>query len=158
MDLFGFLAGISPWMWIALGVALGAVEMATMSLFLIWPGMAAVAVGLLLWLFPEMSGTAQVVLFAALSVGLTLAGRAYIRRRGPAPSDRPGLNRRSERLVGRRGTAAEPFIGGEGAVEIDGVRWRARSAPDARLAEGAAVRVTAAEGMILTVEPDSRES
>jgi inner membrane protein len=156
MDLFGFLAGISPWMWIALGVALGAVEMATMSFFLIWPGLAAVAVGVVLWLVPDLSGNAQVALFAVLAVAATLAGRAAIRRGGQAPSDRPDLNRRSERMAGRIGVALEPFLHGEGAVEIDGLRWRARLAADAGpLEAGAPVRVLEVNGMTLTVVPAS---
>lgn len=154
MDLFGFLAGVSPWVWIAFGVALGAVEMATMSFFLIWPGLAALAVGVVLWLVPDLSGTAQVVLFAALSVVATLAGRAAIRRGGQAPSDRPDLNRRSERMVGRHGTAVEGFSHGEGVVEIDGLRWSARLAPGAAAPEaGAGVKVVEVNGMTLVVTP-----
>lgn len=153
LDLFGFLTGISPWTWIAFGVALGALEMALMSFFLIWPGLAAVLVGVVLWMFPEMSGSGQVALFAALGAGLTFGGRAFLRRVPETPSDQPDLNRRSNALVGRSAKVLEPFAGGEGAVEIDGVRWRARWAGAQTPQPEAWVRIEAVDGMILEVGP-----
>ncbi len=156
MDLFGFLDGVSPWAWIALGIALGAVEMMTMSFFLIWPGLAAIAVGVALWLAPGLGGAAQVTLFAVLAVAATLAGRMAIRRGGQAPSDRPDLNRRSERMIGRQGVAVQGFAHGEGAVEIDGLRWPARLAQGAASLEaGAPAKVVEVNGMTLVVMPAS---
>lgn len=148
-DLFGWLDGASPWWWIALGVALGAAEMATFTYVLLWLGLAALMTGGALWAFPGMGGGAQLLVFA-LSAGLaTVAGRYALAARRPAES---GLNRRTDGLVGRTAKALGAFEEGEGAVEIDGVRWPARlvrgEAP-----EGAPLVVTATEGTRLLVAP-----
>ncbi len=149
--LFDFLQGISPWWWVTLGVVLIGFEMATMSFFLIWPGLAALVIAVLLWIAPEMSGVAQVAIYAALAIAFTWVGRMIIKKTGQPESDKPELNRRSGQLVGRHATALAAFKAGEGSVEIDGVRWKARTHAPA-VAEGADVKIVGADGMILQVE------
>ncbi len=73
MNLFSFLQGISPWWWLAFGVALGAVEMATMSFFLIWPAIGAAIIAGVLLVLPDLAPNAQIALFAVLAVVLTFA-------------------------------------------------------------------------------------
>lgn len=141
------------WMWIAAGVALGALEMLVPSFLLIWPGLAAVAVGLALFLFPGMGLAVQAVVFAVLAVAFTLAGRTIVmKREAPAGADHPALNRRGARLVGHRGTARGAFVGGRGTVEVEGELWQARSRRGTVLPNGA-VEVVGAAGLELEVEP-----
>ncbi|TYO91202.1 NfeD family protein [Oceanicella actignis] len=153
MDIFAFLDGASPWGWAALAVGLAAVEMLIGSFFLLWPALAAALTAMALIYAPDLSGAAQIGLFSGAAALLTLGGRWAARRLGAARSGRPELNRREARLTGRVAVAVEPFEAGEGAVEIDGVRWRARAAPDARIDKGARLRVRRAEGMTLIVAP-----
>ena len=150
MDLFGFLDGISPWWWIAGALVLAIIEVLTFSFFLIWPGLAALAVGILMWIFPGMSGTTQVLVFSILAVLFTWAGRAYVLNRVPS-SESPGLNRRSSQMIGRHATVVDGFTGGGvGNVEIDGIRWRARMADGATVPEpGEVLPITGADGMTL---------
>lgn len=150
MDVFGWLDGASPWWWLALGVAVGAAEMLTFSYVLIWPALAALLTGLALWLFPGMGGGAQLTLFAALSILVTVAGRFWMRRRGAEPES--GLNRRSEQMAGRPARALADFESGEGAVEVDGVRWPARLVSGEARA-GAALMVERAADGVLLVRP-----
>ncbi|MEM1152308.1 MAG: hypothetical protein AAGI03_17475 [Pseudomonadota bacterium] len=103
MDVFSFMDGASPWWWVALALALGTVEVLTFSFFLIWPGLAALAVAIALWIFPDMSGSAQMLSFALLSAILTLGGRQWVLSKKPR-SDNPGLNNRASALIGRRAT------------------------------------------------------
>ncbi len=145
--MFAFLTGAAPWWWIIAGLALGAVEMLAFSYILIWPGMAAVAVGLWLFAHPALSGDWQVALFAALSLAFTLAGRAWVMRGGPTSSQNPGLNRRAARLIGRRARVAEALGGDLCEVEIEGERWRARGAGP--LDPGAERAVRGVDGMTL---------
>lgn len=148
--MFAFLDGISPWWWIAAGFALSAAEMLVPAFVLIWPGLAALAVGVVLVLLPDLSGNLQVTLFAALGIALAFAGRALFARRGQSPSDRPMLNRRTDRLVGRTGTVLSVTPDGLARVEIDGVPWEARCqgpAPD----PGDRVTVRGADGAVLSV-------
>lgn len=150
MDIFSFLDGASPWWWIALGMGLGVIELATFSFFLIWPGLAAIAVGVLLWLVPEMSGTTQAILFAGLSVVLTMAGRWLVLTRKPH-SDAPDLNNRAAQMIGRNAVVVDGFMGGgTGNVEVDGIRWRARLAEDGVQPQpGSVMTVSSIDGMTL---------
>lgn len=150
-DLFAFLAEASPWWWVALAIAIGAIEMVTFTYFLIWLALAAFGTGVGLWLFPGMSGVAQLTLFAVLAVAFTVAGRYWLAHRRATPSDAPGLNRRSERVIGRTGKALDNFDGAEGAVLIDGVRWRARLTNGPALKDQK-VSVIDADGMTLICE------
>lgn len=151
-ELFDFLVGISPWWWVGFGLLLGALEMATGSFFLIGPGAAAVIVGLAMFARPEMGGSAQIAIFAVISVALTWAARVYTAKAQETPSDRPGLNRRSSQVVGQRGRVKDAFSHGQGAVEIRGVRWLAKLADGEDLPEGAPVEVVSAEGVTLVVK------
>lgn len=151
--LFTWLDGASPWWWVTFGVVLAVVEMATLSFFLIWPGLAALAVALILWLNPGMSGEYQLIFFAVFGIAFTWAGRIYVMRRGPGASDKPGLNQRSASLVGRKGSAVKAFANGSGSIEIDGVPWPARLSEDLEVARGASLEVTNADGTLLIVTP-----
>lgn len=152
MDLFAWLDGASGWWWVALALALGAAELLTFTYFLLWIGCAALTVGLVLFAV-DLGGVWQLTLFAVLGLVYTLAGWVmFPRLRGEGGA--PGLNERSARLIGRQAVVRSAFTAGVGAVEIDGVRWRARLAPGAEdPGEGAIMAVTGAEGMTLVVAP-----
>ena len=154
MDMFGFLAGASPWWWVALALALGVIEVLCFSFFLIWPGLAALAVGLVLWIFPELSGTAQLLGFAVLSAVFTLAGRWLVLNR-PGATAAPELNNRAAQMIGRSAVIVDGFLeGGMGNVEIDGIRWRARMPQGSgQPAPGNVLNVAGAEGMVLILSP-----
>lgn len=152
IGLFDALESISPWWWVALGIAIGAFEMLTMSFFLIWWGLAAIIMAILLVLMPSMPGELQVMIFAALSVVLTFVGRNYIAKHGDGAALVTGLNERSGALIGRSGKVVESS-GNEGKVEIDGIPWRARSVEGAMPATGGSVEVTASDGNTLSVKP-----
>lgn len=151
MDIMQVLDGISPWWWVAFALALGAIEMATMSFFLIWPALAALCVGLLLAVAPDMSGTSQIVVFAGLGIVFTFLGRYLMGRYGDGADTLPGLNSRAEQLIGRHGTVLE-FADSEGAIEVEGVRWRALWPAGQTAKTGERVRITGARGMELEVE------
>jgi membrane protein implicated in regulation of membrane protease activity len=140
----------AAWLWIIAGVALGAAEMLVPSFYLIWPGLAALAVGLTLLAVPSLGLAGQVTLFALLAVGLTLAGRRYLLDHLPQSGHRPALNQRGRRMIGRRGMARGRFTGGRGTVEIDGELWQARAR--GAVVSDSDVEVVDAEGMTLTVE------
>jgi membrane protein implicated in regulation of membrane protease activity len=152
IPLLDFLESMSPWWWVALGTALIAFEMLVPSFFLIWPGLAALTLALLLWGISSLTGEVQVAVFALLSVAYTFVGRAIFRIRGQVESDAPSLNRRSAQLVGRHGVIVAATPDGEATVEVDGIRWSADLA--GRGAPGMRVRILAADGMRLRVEAE----
>ncbi|NOX73459.1 MAG: NfeD family protein [Alphaproteobacteria bacterium] len=150
MDIFPFLENISPWWWVAFGIGLGALEMATMSFFLIWPGLAALGVALLLGMAPALSGNAQITVFAIGSIALTFAGRSLLHRYGDGDGADGKLNSRANLMIGRHAKVLD-FAGPEGNVTIDGIRWRARWPAGVTTKSGETVKVTGAEGMTLLI-------
>lgn len=150
MDLsfFNALEGLSPWWWVAFGITLGAVEMATMSFFLIWPGIAAVVMALVLVAMPAMPGEVQIAVFATLSVILTYLGRVYVLSKSgePAPN---GLNERSNRMIGMQGKVLS-FENGQGKVEVEGIPWVAHW-ESGTSTPGGSVTVSQTRGTVLVV-------
>ena len=118
---FEWVATASPWLWLALGILLVALEILAPSFVIIWPGLAALLMALLVWLAPGFSGQALVAIFAALSIVLLFGGRAMMAR---VEQDEPQttLNARGKNLIGRE---AKVLVvnGGQGKVEIDGIQW-----------------------------------
>ena len=148
--MFEWLEALSPWWWVAFGIGLGAVEMATMSFFLIWPAIAAIVMAVILWIAPGMQGEVQIATFAVLAVVLTFAGRSYLKKFGDGAPESL-LNDRSAQIVGRQAKVTE-FALGVGQVELDGLNWTANW-PEGQSAEvGQVVKITSADGMSVSVE------
>ncbi|HLU13472.1 MAG TPA: NfeD family protein [Arenimonas sp.] len=133
--------------WGCVALALIAAETIVPGAFLLWLGLAAAALWLLLWVLP-LSVTWQVVLFVLLSfvsVGI------YIRWFRPrlSPGDQPLLNRREQQLVGQVFELEQAIVNGRGRLKIGDAFWTAEG-PD--LPAGTRVRVVAARDMALKVE------
>lgn len=146
-----WIVAMGPWSWLVIGAILLVAEILNPGIFLIWIGIAAVAVGLLslaLWDSAWWVWEIQLLLFAVFSVIAVLAGRRYFVSRGQE-SDEPNLNNRGESLVGRTATLREPVTEGRGRIHIDDTVWIIEG-PD--LEAGSRVRVTAAHGRVLKVE------
>ncbi|WP_300450762.1 NfeD family protein [Accumulibacter sp.] len=58
------------WHWIVLGLALTMAEMAIPAFFIVWFGLAAIGVGLLVLAAPSVGLSTQILAWAALSAGL----------------------------------------------------------------------------------------
>ena len=146
--LFTILDGAAPWWWMAAALTLFILEMLTFAYFAIWLAIAAMAVGLLMLISPDMSGQSQLIWFAALSILFTVAGRFGISRMTVPNSENPALNRRAEALVAKHGIALAELTNGSGHIEIEGTRWAAHST-EGIVAKGEKVQVVSTEGMTL---------
>ena len=149
-EAFDWIETLSPWWWVAFGIGLGVVEMVTMSFFLIWPGLAAILLAVIVGLSPEMPGEMRIGLFGVLAIGLTFAGRSLMHRFGDGGAPVTAINNRAAQMVGRKAKVLA-WDGGEGAVEIDGIRWKARWDGGQVSAEARSVEVLDADGMTLVV-------
>lgn len=137
------------WLWISGGLVLLALEVIVPGAFLFWIGLAAIVTGMIVWMLP-LPWPATLVIFAVGAVSAALLGRKLMGHRSSAPADAPHLHQRGAALVGREAALVEALAGGEGEIRIDDTLWRV-SGPD--LPAGSRVRVTAAEGSRLRVEP-----
>jgi membrane protein implicated in regulation of membrane protease activity len=135
--------------WAVLALLLFAAEAMAPGAFMLWLGLAAVAVFLGVLLVPGIPVLAQVAAFVVLSFVSIQVYRRWFRGREPE-GDKPTLNRRTAALVGQVATLREPIVEGRGRVQIADAYWDVRG-PD--LPAGTRVRITGADGMFLDVDP-----
>jgi hypothetical protein len=139
--------GFDATVWAAVAVALVAAEAIAPGAFLLWLGVSAAAVCLLVLLLPDTPFVVQALAFAVLSflsirfLRLRFAGRQR-------ESDQPALNRRAEQLVGRVVPLMDAIADGRGRVQIADAFWDVEG-PD--LPAGSRVRIVGARGMTLLV-------
>lgn len=137
------------YLWWILALLLIAGEILLPGYFLLWIGIAAAAMGVLIWLLPPLGLLAQAVLFALLAVAACVLYARLLRprleRREPG-SER--LNRRGEQMIGQRYELVEPIVNGRGKARVGDGQWLV-SGPDLPL--GATVEVLAVEGTTLQV-------
>jgi membrane protein implicated in regulation of membrane protease activity len=148
-DLTVLYAAHPFWVWIAIGGALLAVEVATGSGWLLWPAASAGIVALAVT-YAGLDLSQAALVFALLTISLALLARRYLPKsllRHPAAD----INDNIGRLVGHQGRVVGAFKGRSGRVFIDGKEWAAEldegEAPEA----GARVEVTGVAGAHLRV-------
>ena len=80
---------ITPTEWFIAGLALLLLEVFAPGAFLLWFGIAALIVGVAVWLLPMLPWQVQIVAFALLSIGALVGYRAWRKRRPTQRSRRP---------------------------------------------------------------------
>ena len=147
MELLSLIAQYGGWSWLVLGFALLALELVVPGGILLWLGVSAVVTALVALLAPATGWPLQFLIFGVLAIGSI---SAWLRLRPTEePSDRPFLNRRAERFVGRELVLDEPIRDGQGRVSLGDTLWRVKG-PD--LAAGSRIRVVSDEGALLKVD------
>lgn len=137
------------WHWGIGALVLMAVEMLLPGFYLLWIGIAAGVVALLMLLWPELPFEGQLLVFAIASVGSIVAWRAW-RNRHPVTSDQPNLNERANHYIGRVYSLDAAIVNGIGKVRVGDTVWKVAGED---LPVGAQVKVIGVEGMTLMVEP-----
>jgi membrane protein implicated in regulation of membrane protease activity len=141
---------LAAWHWFTLGVILLALEIASTTNYLLWPGIAAILIGALKFVAPGLDGALSLFLFAVLAVATTVAWQRspYGKAQATAPNN---LNARMDTYLGRKGVAAGDFVGGEGAILLDDTRWVALVTDGSSPRNGDVLQVTGADGTVLRV-------
>lgn len=137
--------------WWLLALLLIAAELVTPGYFLLWIGLASAVMGLIMLVFPDMAFLAQAVLFAVLSVALCFIYWKYIRPAAELRDDQPLLNRKGDRMIGRRVTVVDAIINGRGKAKVGDSVWLITG--DDCVA-GTSVTVTSVNGTTLQVVAD----
>jgi len=141
------------WVWIALGMALVISEIFVPNFVVIWFGIGAIGVGLLVLALP-LSLTAQLVIWALSSLALLAVWFLFIRPR-MADRTKAGLSR--EALVGAVGQVIEvPRSGGRGKIRfsvplLGAVEWPCLPQEGQTVAVGDQVEVVDVSGNTLIV-------
>ncbi|OHE85143.1 MAG: hypothetical protein A2579_01355 [Lysobacterales bacterium RIFOXYD1_FULL_69_11] len=137
--------------WGAVALLLFAAEALAPGAFMLWLGIAAAAVFVMVLAMPGLSVLVQITAFVILSFVSIQVYRTWFRGRGhERQSDRPDLNRRGQQLVGWVGPLERAIVDGRGRVKI-GDAFYDVAGPD--MPVGTVVRVVFIDGMTLRVEP-----
>ena len=140
---------VAWWMWLALGLVLLVLEVATSGFFVMFFGLGALTVGTLTALALIGPAWSQWLAFSVLSVAFLLLFRGRIRRGIEQP---PG---NVDTLVGELAIPRERILPGQvGRVDLRGTTWNARNDASAFLEPGQRCRVTGIDGLVLFVQPE----
>ena len=138
------------WHWMILGLGLGLAELAVASFFLIWFGLGAILVGMILLVAPTTGFTAQMLLWTIASTALTALWFKVFSRF--ADKTRSGQAAEALGEIGVLVRAVEPFQKGEIRFQkpVMGAEvWPCLA--DEAIAAGQRVRVLAIDGQLLKV-------
>ncbi|OOG59145.1 hypothetical protein B0E47_03685 [Rhodanobacter sp. B05] len=137
------------YLWWILALLLIAGELLLPGYFLLWIGVAAALMGVLLWVAPGLSLLTQAILFGLLAFAACFAYARWLRpkleRRAPGSAR---LNRRAEQMIGQRYELIEAIVNGRGKARVGDGQWLV-SGPDLPL--GSTVEVIAVDGTTLKV-------
>jgi membrane protein implicated in regulation of membrane protease activity len=136
--------------WWLLALALIGAEMLAPGYFLLWIGIAAGLMGVITWIAPTLPAIAQALLFGALAIAACAVYWKFIRPLAEQRDDQPLLNKRGERMVGRRVVVVEAIVNGRGKVKVGDGQWLVEG-PD--VAVGSEVEIVSVQGTTFTVKP-----
>jgi inner membrane protein len=144
-------ARMTWWMWIAGGLALMVLELATPSgFFIMFFGLGALTIGALAAAGLIASNGAQWLLFTVCSLGYLLLFRGKVQERFQAPPP-PAV----DSMVGVLAVPQGPIAAGEvGRVEVRGSSWSARNVGADAITLGQRCVVVGIEGLLLAVRPE----
>ncbi|CRI67382.1 conserved membrane hypothetical protein [Thiocapsa sp. KS1] len=135
-------------LWTLIGVLLILSELALPGVIAVFFGLAALLIGLLLYLDVPIDPPAQILLFGVLGAALLLLARNRLKPWFRGQEDTGGGG--SEVLPqGTRALAQTDFARGAGVVSLNGVRWNAES-PDI-IRAGDPVWLVGRRGLVLKV-------
>jgi membrane protein implicated in regulation of membrane protease activity len=146
--MIAYLHSLSYWDWLAFASLLLILEVFGAGGYLLWTGLAAAIVGVLLYLFPELPWAWQFLLFGCLSI-LTAVFWWQRQKAAAKPSDQPGLNQRGSELLGRTFVLHEAIVDGRGKIRAGDTLWLVTGQD---LPAGTQVRVSGQQGVVLQVD------
>jgi len=146
MDAF-FSEYMNHWAWLSMGVLFIIIELIAPGTMVMWLGIAAIALGLIVAITP-ISWELQIFLFSVISIGSILFWRARIKRH-PQQSENPSLNKKTSQLIGSQHRLSEAIVDGRGKINISDSLWIA-AGPD--LPEGTKVEIVNVDGNRLEVK------
>jgi membrane protein implicated in regulation of membrane protease activity len=137
---------MASWHWIVLGVALAIAETLLPGTILLWLGISAALVGIIMLAWPDITWQTQVLMFGVIAVVAVAVG-LMLRKRLHKPQPRE-VNLGVQRFVGQRGALSTAIANGRGEIRLGDTVWPV-AGPD--LPAGTSVVVTGSDGVTLTV-------
>lgn len=139
--------------WVIVGIVFSLLELIVPGVYLIWFGLAAFVVSLIVY-FSAIAFTTQLIWFALLSIVFAVLGLyayRYILFKAEPPAEYRNLNNSAEQYVGSLVTVAEDVEDNRTKVKIGDTYWLA--ATDKPLKKGDTAKVTGVkDSLILIIE------
>lgn len=139
--------------WWLLALVLIAAEMLLPGYFLLWIGIAAGVMGIVMLIAPTLPALGQAILFGVFALAACAIYWRFVRPLAEQRDDQPLLNKRAAQLIGQRFVLVEAIVNGRGKVKVGDGTWLAQGED---LPAGSEVQVTAVEGTTLTVVAGAR--
>lgn len=137
------------WFWLCLGGLLLIGELLGTAGYLLWSGIAAVLVGVIVWVLPFIGWEWQGILFAIFTVVSAVLWRNWLRNKQKNKAD--NVNQISHQLIGVKGRLLSDTEEGFSRVRLADGSWRVYS--DTPLSANTEVVVIAVDGITLQVKP-----
>ncbi|HGJ5877316.1 MAG TPA: NfeD family protein [Arsenophonus sp.] len=134
--------------WLSLGGLLLVAEMLGAGGYLLWSGIAAVIVGILVWIIP-FCWAFQGMLFSVLTVVAAFVWWYWLNKMSKPQQGM--LNQRDQQMIGLRATLIEPTNNGYSRVSVADGSWRIYCSIE--LSEGTEVEIISIDGNTLNVKP-----
>ena len=153
MDMAEIMNFFGSWIWVIAGLLLLGIEILMPSTFLLWPGIAALVVGVIT-LFLGLDSAiwpwqAQVLVFLGLSLIIAYFGKRIMKQNKWDTSEVEDLNDRGSQLIGQTAVLVDAIANGHGRAKIGDTTWRVKG-DDAKA--GTRVRIVSSDGGTLMVE------
>jgi membrane protein implicated in regulation of membrane protease activity len=135
--------------WAVLALVLIGLETLAPGILLLWLGIAALGVFVLVVLGLPMGVLMQTVVFVVFSFVSVAVYFKFFRNKAAA-SDQPLLNEKSQQMLGLVVNLESAIVNGHGRVKIGDAFWQVKG-PDAPV--GSRMRVIAVDAGVLKVDP-----
>ena len=122
------------WGWMIAGAIIAGLEILFPGIFLVWIGLGAFAVGVVLTRYPELPLAWQMLVFAVSMVSSLSIG-FWIQRHSDRSRDARFLNEELEAMVGQTYIANSRFVAGHGRIKVKDSSYAASSDSDIEAGE-----------------------
>jgi len=131
--------------WLILGIGLIIIELFLWTVFLLWVGSSAITSGVIYFLFPNISGLMQLLIFAVIAITATSLAKKYY----PVKTVDEQLHNKAKSHIGKECTI-ESIENGVTKVKIGKSLWFAKGS---NLSAGQTVKIIDVESSTFIVEP-----
>ena len=131
--------------WLILGIGLIIIELFLWTVFLLWIGSSAITSGVIYFLFPNISGLMQLLIFAVIAIAATSLAKKYY----PVKTVDEQLHNKAKSHIGKECTI-ESIENGVTKVKIGKSLWFAKGS---NLSAGQIVKIIDIESSTFIVEP-----
>ncbi|QHB18189.1 NfeD family protein [Mannheimia pernigra] len=110
--------------WLILGFVLLALELIIPGVFIMWWGLSAILLAVLVWLLPPLSVGIQISGFALLAIVFSLIWWKYQHSKDKQDDKFTSLNSREQSMIGMQGVIVEILENGIARGKFGDTTWR----------------------------------